>query len=154
MIACDTFAPDANGAARFAERLAAGLVQRGHEVHVVAPGQRWRKTAPGTEIIEGQPMTVHRLPALRWLPHDWVRFVPPWRAGHYARQVLRNVTPDVIHIQSHIIIGRGLAAGGACRRIRIIATNHIMPENVLDSRCRQSARSDCSCAGAGARRIA
>ena len=132
MIACDTFSPDVNGAARFAERLAAGLVRRGHEVHIVAPGQRWRRTAPHTEIIEGEPMTVHRLPALRWLPHDWIRFVFPWRARHYARQVLNNVTPDVIHLQSHVIIGRGLAIEGARRHIRIVATNHVMPENVLD----------------------
>ena len=132
MLACDTFAPDVNGAARFAERLAAGLVRRGHEVHVVAPAQRYRKMPPSTEIIEGQPMTVHRLPSLRWLPHDWVRFVLPWRASHYARQVLHHTTPDVIHIQSHIIIGRGLAKEGTKRRIRIVATNHVMPENVFD----------------------
>ncbi len=132
MIGCDTFSPDVNGAARFAERLAAGLVGRGHEVHIVAPGLRWRRSAPATEIIEGQPMTVHRLPALRWLPHDWIRFVLPWRAKHYARRVLSYVTPDVIHIQSHIIIGRGLAKEATRRRIRLVATNHVMPENVLD----------------------
>lgn len=132
MIACDTFSPDVNGAARFAERLAAGMVRRGHEVHVVAPGQRWRRTPPHIEIVEGQPMTVHRLPALRWLPHDWLRFVLPWRARHHARQVLRHVTPDVIHIQSHIIIGRAFSAEGVRRRIRVVATNHVMPENVLD----------------------
>ena len=132
MIACDTFAPDVNGAARFAERLAAGLVQRGHEVHVVAPAQRWRRSAPRVEIIEGQPVTLHRLPSFRWLPHDWLRFVLPWRAKHYARRVLERVTPDVIHIQSHIIIGRGLAKEATRRRIRLVATNHVMPENVLD----------------------
>lgn len=132
MIGCDTFSPDVNGAARFAERLAAGLVERGHEVHIVAPAQKWRRTPPRTEIVEGQPMTVHRLPALRWLPHDWLRFVLPWRAKHYARQVLDRVGPDVIHIQSHIIIGRGLAKLATSRRIRLIATNHVMPENVLD----------------------
>ena len=37
LIGCDTFPPDVNGAARFAERLATGLVERGHEVHVMAP---------------------------------------------------------------------------------------------------------------------
>ena len=132
MIGCDTFAPDVNGAARFAERLAAGLVQRGHEVHVVAPAQRWRRSAPRVEIIEGQPVTLHRLPSFRWLPHDWLRFVLPWRAKHYARRVLERVTPDVIHIQSHIIIGRGLAKEATRRRIRLVATNHVMPENVLD----------------------
>ena len=37
VIAADTFAPDVNGAARFAERLAAGLAGRGHDVHIVTP---------------------------------------------------------------------------------------------------------------------
>ncbi|MEK9578379.1 MAG: glycosyltransferase, partial [Aquiluna sp.] len=37
VIPCDTFAPDINGAARFAERLAGGLVRHGHEVHIIAP---------------------------------------------------------------------------------------------------------------------
>lgn len=132
MIACDTFSPDVNGAARFAERLAAGLVSRGHDVHVVAPAQKWQQMPAGIEIIEGEPMTVHRLPALRWLPHDWLRFVLPWRAKHYAKQILDMYTPDVIHIQSHIIIGRALSAEAEARGIRVVATNHVMPENVLD----------------------
>ncbi len=54
-------------------------------------------------------MTLHRLPSLRWAPHDWLRFVWPWRSKHYARKVLDQVQPDVVHIQSHIVIGRGLA---------------------------------------------
>jgi len=132
LIGADTFAPDINGAARFAERLAAGLVQRGHDVHVSAPNQAYRQAAPRTETIEGQPMTMHRLPSLRWAPHDWVRFVLPWRAKHYARRVLDRVQPDVVHIQSHIIIGRGLAHIANERGIPVIATNHVMAENILD----------------------
>jgi glycosyltransferase involved in cell wall biosynthesis len=132
LIGCDTFAPDVNGAARFAERLAAGLVERGHTVHVLAPGLRWRRSAPRVESIEGAPMVVHRPPALRWLPHDWLRFVLPWRARHYARQALDLVRPDVVHIQSHIVIGRALSKEARKRGIRIVATNHVMPENVLD----------------------
>jgi len=132
LIGCDTFYPDVNGAARFAERLAAGLVQRGHDVHIMAPGRRYRRTKPQVEVIEGQPMTVHRPPSVRWPPHDWLRFVWPWRAKHYARQVLDEVRPDVIHIQSHIVIGRGLAIIAKQRGIPMIATNHVMPENILD----------------------
>ena len=37
-----------------------------------------------------------------------------------------------MHIQSHIIIGRGLAREARKRGIPIIATNHVMAENVLD----------------------
>lgn len=132
LIGCDTFFPDVNGAARFAERLAAGLVQRGHDVHIAAPSKKHRLTGAFTETIEGEEMTVHRIASWRWYPHDWLRFVLPWMANHYARRVLDLVQPDVIHIQSHIVIGKGLAREGAKRGIRIVATNHVMPENVLD----------------------
>lgn len=132
LIGADTFAPDINGAARFAERLAAGLVQRGHEVHVAAPNSAYRRAAARTEVIEGEPMTMHRLPSVRWAPHDWLRFVWPWRAKHYARKVLDRVQPDVVHIQSHIIIGRGLSRIAHERGIPVIATNHVMAENLLD----------------------
>jgi len=132
LIGCDTFYPDINGAARFAERLAAGLVQRGHDVHVVAPNQKYRRTPSAVEVIEGEPMTLHRLPSVRWAPHDWLRFVWPWRSKHYARKVLDEVQPDVVHIQSHIVIGRGLSRVAAQRGIPIVATNHVMAENILD----------------------
>lgn len=132
LIGCDTFLPDVNGAARFAERLAAGLVQRGEDVHVVAPSVRHNRTGSFVETIEGERMTVHRWASWRWYPHDWLRFVLPWRARGYARKLLDRVRPDVIHIQSHIVIGRALAIEGSKRGIRIVATNHVMPENVLD----------------------
>ncbi|PZU38859.1 MAG: glucosyl transferase [Microbacterium sp.] len=129
---CDTFAPDVNGAARFSERLAAGLVARGHDVHVVAPNRVYRRASPAVEQIEGEPVIMHRLPSVRWPPHDWLRFVWPWRSKHYARRVLDEVRPDVVHIQSHIVIGRGLAREAHKRGIPIVATNHVMPENILD----------------------
>jgi glycosyltransferase involved in cell wall biosynthesis len=47
--------------------------------------------------------------------------------------VLDAVQPDVVHIQSHIVIGRGLAHEARKRGIPVIATNHVMPENILDS---------------------
>ncbi|MGF3053167.1 glycosyltransferase [Microbacterium sp. YY-03] len=132
LIGADTFSPDINGAARFAERLAAGLVERGHDVHVTVPNTRYKKNPTHTEIIEGQPVTMHRLPSVRWAPHDWLRFVWPWRSKHYARKVLSEVQPDIVHIQSHIVIGRGLTRIARKRGIPVIATNHVMAENILD----------------------
>jgi glycosyltransferase involved in cell wall biosynthesis len=77
-------------------------------------------------------MTMHRLPSWRWYPHDWLTFVMPFRSKHYARRVLDEVQPDVVHIQSHIVIGRGLSREATKRGIPIIATNHVMAENILD----------------------
>jgi glycosyltransferase involved in cell wall biosynthesis len=132
LIGADTFSPHVNGAARFAERLAAGLVARGHDVHVVAPSATHWTRGTAVEVIEGQPMTMHRLPSWRWYPHDWITFVLPWMSKHHARRVLETVRPDVVHIQSHIVIGRGLAREARKRGIPIIATNHVMAENILD----------------------
>jgi glycosyltransferase involved in cell wall biosynthesis len=132
LIGADTFLPHVNGAARFAERLAAGLVARGHEVHVMAPSATHRKAGRFVETIEGQPMTVHRIPAWRWYPHDWLTFVLPFRSKYYARRVLAAVKPDVVHSQSHIIIGRGLTRIARQHGIPVVATNHVMAENVLD----------------------
>lgn len=132
LIACDTFSPDVNGAARFAERLAAGLVHRGHDVHIVAPAARRGGHGTRVERIEGAEMTVHRWASWRWPLHDWLRFVLPWRARPQARKLLDAIAPDVIHFQSHIVIGRGVVLEAHDRGIRLIGTNHVMPENVLD----------------------
>nr|WP_314149563.1 glycosyltransferase [uncultured Leifsonia sp.] len=128
---CDTFPPDVNGAARFAERLAAGLVERGHDVHIVAPAAS-RRHGTWVEEHEGRKMTAHRLRSWRWYPHDWLRFALPWTSKANARRVLDEVKPDVVHFQSHIVIGRGLAYEAQKRGIRIIATNHVMPENIIE----------------------
>ena len=131
LIGGDTFAPDVNGAAKFAERLAAGLVERGHEVHVVAPGAESGPNSTSVEVHEGQPMTVHRLRSWRWYPHPWLRYALPWRIEPNAARLLDEVKPDVVHFQSHIVVGRGLAREAVKRGIRLIGTNHFMPENGL-----------------------
>ncbi|MCM3659043.1 glycosyltransferase [Agromyces mediolanus] len=131
LIGADTFAPDVNGAARFAERLAAGLVERGHEVHVVAPAAS-RKHGTWNEVHEGQEMVAHRLYSWRWYPHDWLRFALPWRIKRNSARILDEVQPDVVHFQSHIVVGRGLSIEAEKRGIRIVGTNHFMPENMLE----------------------
>lgn len=131
LIGADTFPPDVNGSARFSERLAAGLAERGHDVHVMAPAT---SRGPGTFVEDhaGQKITVHRVKSYRWYPHDWLRFILPWRIRHHSARVLDRVKPDVIHFQSHIIVGYGLSREGAKRNIRLVGTNHFMPENLMD----------------------
>ncbi|MFE5671500.1 glycosyltransferase [Agromyces sp. NPDC056523] len=131
LIGADTFAPDVNGAARFAERLAAGLAERGHDVHVMAPAAS-RKHGSWKEVHEGQEITAHRVYSWRWYPHDWLRFALPWRIKQNAARILDTVKPDVVHFQSHIVVGRGLSVEAEKRGIRIVGTNHFMPENMLE----------------------
>jgi glycosyltransferase involved in cell wall biosynthesis len=42
------------------------------------------------------------------------------------------VKPDVVHFQSNMIVGRGLSKQALKRGIRVIGTNHAMPENLLE----------------------
>ena len=131
LIGADTFLPEINGAAIFAARLAAGLVKRGHDVHIVAPSPTGRKST-GFETIEGEKIMVHRLHSWRWYPHPWLRFAIPWRIEQNSARILDEVKPDVLHFQSHIVTGRGLSNQAQKRGIRIVGTNHFMPENLMD----------------------
>jgi glycosyltransferase involved in cell wall biosynthesis len=131
LIGADTFPPDVNGAANFGSRLAAGLTERGHTVHVEAPALNG-KIGAFLEKHDGAEFVVHRVYSWRWYPHDWLRFVLPWRSQAHAARILDEVKPDVVHIQSHIVVGRGLARQAAKRGIRVVATNHFMPENIIE----------------------
>jgi glycosyltransferase involved in cell wall biosynthesis len=131
LIGCDTFGPNVNGAAKFAERLAAGLVERGHVVHVMAPAAG-RKHGTWVEQHEGQPMVMHRIKSWRWYPHDWLRYMLPWLVRKESARILNSFKPDVVHFQSHIIVGNGLTKEAQQRGIRIVGTNHFMPENLLE----------------------
>lgn len=90
--------------------------------------------AHGTFVEDhaGQQITVHRLKSWRWYPHDWLRFALPWRIRANSARVLDEIQPDVIHFQSHIIVGYGLSREGRKRGIRMVGTNHFMPENLMD----------------------
>lgn len=129
LIGADTFLPDVNGAATFARNLAAGLVRRGHEVHVMAPANG--RVGTFTETHEGVEMTVHRIYSWRWYPHPWLRFMLPWRVKANAEKIVRKINPDAIHFQSHIVVGRGLATSAKRHDIELVGTNHVMPENIL-----------------------
>ena len=130
LIASDTFPPDINGAARFTERLAGGLVRNGNDVHVIAPAinKQW---GTFTETHDGVPMTVHRIQSHKLIVHKTLRFVNPLTLKKKVDLILDGFEPDAIHSQSHMVLGRILARSGRERNIRLIATNHIMPENLL-----------------------
>ena len=132
LIAADTFWPEINGAASFVARLGAGLAARGHDVHIAAPAYSNKKRGAQIEEYEGRKVTVHRIYSWRWYPHPWLRFALPWRIKHNSAKIIDLVKPDVIHFQSHIVIGRGMTVEGQKRGIRIIGTNHFMPENLLE----------------------
>jgi len=130
VIACDTFPPDINGASRFAERLASGLVRAGNEVHVIAPAHN-KTFGSFTEVHDGSSMTVHRIKSYRVIQHKTLRYVWPFTLKAKADRLLRSIKPHALHINSHMIVGRFVMKSAQQLGIRVIATNHIMPENLI-----------------------
>ena len=132
LIATDTFAPDVNGAAKFTTRLAAQLTKRGHEVHVVASALARGRHGTHVEEHEGQRFTVHRLRSMLYPGHEWLRFAEPWRIWQNAASLLDALRPDVVHFQSHLVLGRAFSTEANKRGIRVVGTNHLMFENLMD----------------------
>lgn len=128
-MACDTFAPDINGAARFAERLAGGLARRGHEVHIIAASQD-SFSGMRLEQHDGVDLYVHRMRSYRVPQHASARFTVPWLKKD-IKKILNQVEPTAVHIQSHLLMGRYTLWALAGTGIRVIATNHVMPENII-----------------------
>jgi glycosyltransferase involved in cell wall biosynthesis len=131
IIGADTFAPELNGSATFSASLAGGLAKRGHTVHVVAPAAS-KVHGVFQEEHGGATVTVHRLHSWRYRPHPWYRFALPWQIQGQSRRIIREVKPDVVHIQSNVVVGRGLSAQALKAKIRLIATNHVIPDNLVE----------------------
>lgn len=129
LIGADTYPPDVNGAARFTERLATGLAARGHDVHVVAPSETG---PPGRGARRPGHPTVHRVRSYAYPSQDRFRVTLPWRAAGATTDLLARLRPEVVHVQSHFSVGRGLAVAAHARAVPLVATNHFMPENLLD----------------------
>jgi glycosyltransferase involved in cell wall biosynthesis len=126
LIAADTYPPHVNGAAQFGYRLAKGMTARGHNVHVLAcrPGK-------GNSFSEFRDeATVHRLRSHSVPTHEYFRITFPWEIKKEISLLFDRVQPDVVHIQSHYMIGEHVLYEAVKRGIRIVATNHFMPENL------------------------
>lgn len=126
LIASDTFTPDVNGAARFAERLGAALHTRGHEVHAVVPSATG---ANYTEVYNG--IVVHRIESKSYPFAKDFRVCMPWAAKKQIERVLDEFRPDVVHAQNHYVVGRYACALAGRYGAGLVATNHFMPENLV-----------------------
>jgi glycosyltransferase involved in cell wall biosynthesis len=107
------------------QRLAGGLLARGHEVSVYAGwlGQDRRPLDSWTDLDAGLvPVRwVVTTPWTRW--SDRANYDNPRVAGHFARHV-REVAPDVIHFHSLQSLGGRLLDVGLAARAKLVVTLH------------------------------
>lgn len=125
VIGADTFPPDVNGASHFADRLARGLAGRGHEVHVLCPA-----TSAENAVTTVADVVVHRVASRRTPFHPTFRICLPWQAFRAGESLVDELRPDVVHVQAHFLLGRGLVRAASRHGLPVVATNHFMPENL------------------------
>lgn len=128
LIGTDTYPPTVNGAAQFTRRLAQGLAGRGHEVQLACPSP---VGTPGRMIGEAG-VVVHRFHAFRYAGYQDFPVAVPAGLRAEAGRLLDETRPDAVHVQSGFFLGRALVLEARRRGIGIVATNHLMPTNVLD----------------------
>lgn len=126
LLASDTYYPNVNGASYFTQRLAAMLAQRGHRVSVICPSETFAHTVT---VRDG--VTMYGLRSITTPIYKGFRISPLVVRGDRIRHIIEELRPDVIHVQNHFIIGRGVLAAAQEFNIPIMGTNHFMPENLV-----------------------
>lgn len=126
LIASDLHWPNINGVATFGRNLAHGLAAEGHDVLVIAPSQTGKKY----EEIDRNHRVMRTSSVVFPFYQNFRISISPYKE---VKRIVEEFEPDVIHVQTPIGIGR--AAVGCARKmgIPLIATNHAMPENLVDN---------------------
>jgi glycosyltransferase involved in cell wall biosynthesis len=127
LIATDLYHPDVNGAAYFTYRFATSLAKRGHNVFVMCPSRSFKNT-----VSNNNGVTVYgiRSISIRILVSHNSRISPLFISG-VIRGAVEEISPDIIHIQNHFLIGRRVVSAAKKLGIPVIGTNHFMPENLV-----------------------
>lgn len=126
LVVAETYPPDVNGSSQFSHRLAQAMAGRGHDVHVAAPRPG---RGPTMQRMDGA-VTEHRFRSHTAFTYDTFHFCFPWEVRGEISRLMDELAPDVVHIECHYILGRFFAQEAQARGIRLIGTNHFIPENI------------------------
>lgn len=119
-----TYFPSRNGQAIFTINLAEGLAAQGHEVLVVIPKIKETpilEKRNGVDIIQVPALNLSRLHEESATPIFPVKEVRP---------ILERFSPDIIHIHDHYPLSRTFVDEARKLRIKVVGTNHFVPENL------------------------
>lgn len=124
----DNFYPNVNGSANFSVDLAKGLVKMGHEVAVIAPSRKFKYTLTHYDGIAIYGIPSVKIPKLIHPAEMRLSFIVNPAA---IKVLVKEINPEIIHIQDHFMIGNAVVKAGKELRIPMVGTNHFMPENFM-----------------------
>lgn len=126
LVVAETYPPDINGSSQFSHRLAQAMAGKGHDVHIAAP----RPSKGRTLTRMDGAVTEHRFRSHTAFTYDTFHLCFPWEVRGEISRLMDELRPDVVHIECHYILGRYFAKEAQARGIRLIGTNHFIPENI------------------------
>jgi 1,2-diacylglycerol 3-alpha-glucosyltransferase len=124
LIASSTYAPAMNGQAVFTTNLAEGLVKRGHKVLVILDSHRGvasQTLMNGVQVVELRSVSLNAF-------HAGIYFSP--FPSSEVKRLIKTFQPEIIHIQDHYPICRAVVSHARKHRIKIVGSNHFVPENL------------------------
>lgn len=128
LIAADLHWPTINGVATFSRNLAQGLAERGHEVMVIAPSQR-RSGRPYEEVDGDYVIKRTASVPFPFYQNFRISLAPQIE----IRRIFQEFQPDVVHLQMCLTIGNVAQKYALKYGVPIVATNHAIPDNLLDN---------------------
>jgi glycosyltransferase involved in cell wall biosynthesis len=118
VIGTESFSPNVSGVAVFAERIASYMAKSGHEVYVFAP-------SPNSKTFFDPKFRDYKVLRLRSIPNPFRSgFRVTWRPGAEIERRIREIKPDVIHLQDPTSICTGLVHVANKNKIPVVITNH------------------------------
>ncbi len=124
LLVTESYWPNADGGALFERRLALGQAAKGHRVSIWAPA----KNFSNYQEQDGNT-TIYRERAITLIFNRKYK-VSFWPALH-TKKIFKATKPDVVHIHNPGLMGLTAQRYARKHGIPIVATNHLMPENIL-----------------------
>ncbi|MFH0804796.1 MAG: glycosyltransferase [Patescibacteria group bacterium] len=126
LLATDTYFPYINGGSYFVIHLAHGLRDRGHQVFVVTMAESFQDVVNHVGGI-----TEYRIRSIPLPTYNKFRVSPLVLSRQSIVRAVKAIAPDVVHLQHHFYIGRGVFEVARELGIPAIGTNHSLPDNVV-----------------------
>lgn len=124
LIVNDQHWPMRSGCANASRTLALGLAARGHTVLVIAPA-----SGRHNEIDHDENYEIFRIRSFKFRENLRVSVV----LDREVRRVIADFKPDIVHVHTQLTLGLAVLRAATNMGIPVVATNHVMPDNLIEN---------------------
>jgi glycosyltransferase involved in cell wall biosynthesis len=124
LIAGTAHIPAQNGQAVFTQNLAEGLAKKGHEVLAIFPSDVGPAYRISLNNVRAEAIRSHNL---NWLHADSYFSI---FSEKQVERIFDSFQPEIVHVQDHFPLSFDVIQVARRKKIRLIGTNHFMPENL------------------------